>query len=494
MKRCTQCGRENMDHENFCSGCGNALQSAPASRTCPSCHAPVAVDDRFCDDCGATLPEMPADGIVPSVAHTPPSTRPMGGVTSPPPMGQQYAQQGGYTPQPSFHPASMPPPPKKSKLPLIISAVVALLLVAGGLSYYFLIYKKDSGVTAPVTPDPVVEQPQTPPPSKPQEPTNKKDGTKPVPPPTSNTNTNLEPLGFMPMTTGKLEYPLQFYQAVDFDGDGVMEFVVGTTDASSGHVDILAWERGNFVRVGFFDVPGPIYEMNASVVGKGAQQLYIPSADGMLYTLAMENGKYVYYEEDLMLDVLSIAEGYFDGDRGLDFAVLNLNADGSQKISFIGSKESDIPPLTSDYEIFNMFLADVDGDGVSDLLYLAQDDEGIYHVYVAAWMGRHYELVGGSTFGGDLINFYPGDVDGDGMSEIVTTNLTEDLSAVEGLIWKWDDANLQFILVDIFAIDVLDNMSAFPIVGDFTGDGHVDIMILRMNYYNDEKDFVIYSR
>lgn len=147
-------------------------------------------------------------------------------------------------------------------------------------------------------------------------------------------------------------------------------------------------------------------------------------------------------------------------------------------------------------DVFNVYLTDVGGDAISDLLYFTYDPELGNIVAFTIWDSEThtYLYIGETTFGDFLQNYYPFDIDQDGVSEIVTTNYVMDEGNIEIRVWKWDHQQLQFVVIEQLTIEHPTAIFASPIAGDFDGNGVVDIMVMIME--NDEKadEFIMYTR
>ena len=134
---------------------------------------------------------------------------------------------------------------------------------------------------------------------------------------------------------------------------------------------------------------------------------------------------------------------------------------------------------TCNFGTHNFFVGDVDGDGVVELVTGGMTYSGDYHdaseveapFGIWNWDGQNFTLEVYRTWKGLLRTIYASDLDGDGKPEIITggyvSNITDSSSLTQ--IWSWDNEDL--VLRSSF-----EGVSAASIhVGDLDGDGIAEI-------------------
>lgn len=503
MKRCSVCGRENMDHENFCSSCGNPLMQSPATRACPSCNNVVGLEDQFCDHCGSALPPVqpnPAGSFVHGVAN---ATRPMvGGVSSPPPAQIQVGPQVGPLPTPTVRSMEPKKPVNTMKIFLLSFGITLIIGVVAALVYIFMFDddnpQSTSNIPSSNQPASNTNSSSTSNSSSSTSSSSSSQQTQSPNPTGGISNNNQSPpvtgLGYYEIARGSLPNSIAYYQVADINGDGITDFLVGVNDGG-GRVDLYNWNGSNFTSVVYMEIEDEIYDISASAPRGNYQVLYIPASNKMLYTLELNDaGNYIYDSIEMTQQAYTVLDGYLDQDNKIDYVFL-LERDNSFVFSFSPTSDPPVEMEVSE-DVFNAYLTDVDGDGISDLLYFDFDQNvGLVTAFTIWDSSTHtYQYVGHTTFGELLQNYYPYDIDRDGVSEIITTNYVYEDDRIEVRVWKWDPQKLQFIVIEIFTIEHPTVTFATPIPGDFNGDGVVDIMVVFAEDGDLYDNFIMYTR
>jgi len=245
--------------------------------------------------------------------------------------------------------------------------------------------------------------------------------------------------------------------AGDVDGDGVVEIVTGGR----------AWDgtRNN-------------------------GQLRIWTWDGA--TLTLEHG-----EEWFTIDftrVYSVFAGDVDGDGVVEIVTGGGAYDGTRDNGQLRIWTWDGATLTLEHSeewftivdtrVYSVFAGDVDGDGVVEIVtgggaYDGTSDNGQLRIWT--WDGATLTLEHSeewfTIYHTYVYSVFAGDVDGDGVMEVVTGGEADDPTRYNGQlrIWTWDGATLTLEhSEEWFTIDDTYVESVFA--GDVDGDGVVEIV------------------
>ena len=134
---------------------------------------------------------------------------------------------------------------------------------------------------------------------------------------------------------------------------------------------------------------------------------------------------------------------------------------------------------TCNFGTHNFFVGDVDGDGVVELVTGGMTYSGDYHnaseveapFGIWNWDGQNFTLEVYHTWKGLLGTIYAADLDGDGKPEIITGGYASDMTGSSSLIQIWNWNNEDLVLRSSF-----DGVSASSIhFGDLDGDGIAEI-------------------
>lgn len=488
MKSCLQCGRDAHENESFCIQCGASLHYEEIIRTCPSCQTVVMILDKYCDHCGVLLPAPPPDAEArvtrSGFTSSPYRSAKVGSrsTDTSPPFSQHFSTGSGYDPNSGLPYGSFATTPiqpaylgKRRSLPYFLLLGILLLLLIGGGGWWFLTSghsetpPKDT-VTPPSTTSQQTDTNQTASPN---------DQTDPKAKPEDAAKGKLEKFGLVEAERGKINLPFTLYQVADFRGNQASELVLGTSNATQSKVDILSYKDHSFTNQTHVDIQGQINDINASYAGggNGRQSIYIltyKKGYGLFYDAAKNT--YSSDQTAFQITPLSVAEGMLDGDGKVDTVVVSQNDVGEMYFSVALTSKQQINPVPVYGILRNMFLDNIDGDQVSDLTYLNDQYATGTLLILHQWTGKEFKQVGSSNLGGGLINYYPSDLDGDGIDEMISINSVN--NGYEIRIWKWGGVNKGFILLDQSPLEGLPTAIPAPMAADFDGDGSKEILIL----------------
>ena len=135
---------------------------------------------------------------------------------------------------------------------------------------------------------------------------------------------------------------------------------------------------------------------------------------------------------------------------------------------------------TCNFGTHNFFVGDVDNDGVIELITGGMTYSGDYHnsgeleapFGIWNWDGENFTLEVYHTWKGILNTIYAADLDADGQTEIITAGRVANSTTSYGSIgiWSWDNK-------DLVLRSSLEGLSASSIhVGDLDGDGNAEIL------------------
>ncbi|MFC5532028.1 protein kinase domain-containing protein [Cohnella yongneupensis] len=278
---------------------------------------------------------------------------------------------------------------------------------------------------------------------------------------------------YFAQTSGVFEtYPLSTYQVADLNSDGTVELGLGyPLDNGSAQVTAFKWNGNGFTAWGIYDVPESVIGLARSP-GNGTDTL-VAIAVNKIYEMGMDQGttpvnNFIETDEQL----LEVTYGRLDSDSVGDVAALTTR-DGTYYITYNVSSNPSSEALTLEKYPNNMQLADLNGDGISELLYWGEDGT----IHANEWNGSNFEETALFSFGEGILssNFHTADIDGNGTYEVVT--VSEVNGVLQGRVWKWDDAQKNLVCRQIFDLSGF-SAAVAPLFGDFDYDGHNDILVL----------------
>lgn len=149
-----------------------------------------------------------------------------------------------------------------------------------------------------------------------------------------------------------------------------------------------------------------------------------------------------------------------------------------------------------EHGVTNILVADVNGDGVSELLWGAgATSTGSDRLYVANWISNPGIVWQNIDLTGPFVGPVAGDLDGDGVSEVVFASHGSDAGYGSGRIVVLDSRTLA---VRAISPPVLDNKSWEGIqdirLGDTDGDGRPEIMIAADHMYDGAMEAYKFTR
>jgi uncharacterized protein (AIM24 family) len=265
--------------------------------------------------------------------------------------------------------------------------------------------------------------------------------------------------------------------AADVDGDGDTDVL-----SASKYDDKIAWYENNG--------NGNITEHLITTAAEGASDVFATDVDGdgdtdvlsasAYYTISL-HGKVVWYENDgsqnFTAHTITAADAAWDvfaadvdGDGDTDVLSAGAYDSGIVRYENDGSQNFTAHTLTGDGE--NVYAADVDGDGDIDILSIVW---GVYldPYTVVAW----YENDGSQNFTAHTITFFAydrassvfaADVDGDGDTDVLSASYYD-----TNIAWYENDGSQNFTAHTI-STDAEGANSVFA--ADVDGDGDTDVL------------------
>jgi hypothetical protein len=321
------------------------------------------------------------------------------------------------------------------------------------------------------------------------------------------------------------------WRMIDFDHDGLLDFVDFDFNRG-GYTFVQSKGDGTFEQVGRFDFSsGPIQNVSTTAGdfdGDGNIDVLMVATELPSFSTSanfgLSDGKFHFVLAGAIVDIPgSLQPVDVDGDGAEELVGIK---DGSLVIMRLKARQVSVEripvaPQGTTQVMTNPMMLDVNGDGIRDLVFGAGRSVGVIWGTGGNHFGQasYFELSGGG-------NFTPVDVDHDGVLDIAATSGRQGLPVLYGAALKAGKANANRVypvgftpasiaLADIdgdglrdlvvtgnnggtgpLQATVLfgDGKSGFPraakplvlpatysygkgIVGDFDGDGHVDLAI-----------------
>ena len=266
----------------------------------------------------------------------------------------------------------------------------------------------------------------------------------------------------------------------DFNGDGRPDLV--TANAGSNNVSVLLGDgSGGFTATDFPVGTDPQWVAVGDFNGDGRPDLVTANAGSGNVSVLLGNGSGGFGAPTnfpVGIAPNSVAVGEFNGDGWADLAVTT----GSKYVSVLlgdGSGGFGAPTnFPVGYNPYAVAIGDFNGDGRADLVI-----GNTFYRNVSVLLGNGSGGFGAATNffgGGDSIDIAVGDFNGDGRADLAVTNAGDGLSVLLG------NGKGGFGAPGNFYFYVGDN-NAYPhavAVGDFNGDGWVDLVTANRNSNN----------
>lgn len=275
----------------------------------------------------------------------------------------------------------------------------------------------------------------------------------------------------------------------DFDGDGTVDIGIASyADDGSGYVGYYSSLTGDVVQIA--NVPYALDLIAGDFNGDGLMDLATTNSDGGNIAILLQTAPGAFappvYSSATSLLTVSIRTGDFNGDGVLDLLASNYGDStgfappGSVDL-FLGNGDGTFrtasPVWTGVSNADGLVVADFNGDGVDDFAFASVDETGVPGGVngVQVVLGNGDGTFGTATAyvtttGGRPHNVVAGDLNGDGIADLVVTN-SDDPGTVSILLGN-GDGSFQA------PVDLDTGDSPYVVaLGDPDGDGDLDLIV-----------------
>jgi FG-GAP-like repeat/FG-GAP repeat len=275
-----------------------------------------------------------------------------------------------------------------------------------------------------------------------------------------------------------------FVAVGDLNGDGVLDLVVSAGYDSTLSI-LLGNGDGTFGAAQSYSVGlQPRSLVVADLNGDGNLDLAVANRKSNTVSILLGNGDGTFRDEPVSYAIppypQSITVGDLDGDGHLDLAV----ADGSGVTILRGQGDGTFYPARRDYAVgpdpSSIVVADWDGNGILDLA-VANPVAGTVSILLGQGDGT-FRAAPTITAGSYPASVAVGDFNGDGHIDLVVANFgtaPDNQGTVSILLGNGDG---RFQAAQTYHAGIA---SAFVAVGDFNGDGVLDLAVANGGIYPD---------
>ena len=260
----------------------------------------------------------------------------------------------------------------------------------------------------------------------------------------------------------------------DFNGDGYPDLAVANY-ASTNIAILLGNGNGTFQNWPGYNLNVPPKSIAVADFNRdGRADLVVSGPQSVTVLLGNGNGTFQSPLNNTVAGGDFVAVGDFNGDGIDDLAVADNEANGHSQLSVLlgngdGSFQRPALVTINYFDVQFITVADFNHDGHPDLAITDVDfgNNGNIGVLLGNGDGTFQRAIN-SPAGGTPQSIALGDVNGDGIADLIVSNLTSSVSVLTG------NGDGTFQAPTPYSVG---GSAAYSVVGDFNGDGRVDIAV-----------------